>query len=108
MFSDCRAQVKRLHVSRPDPFALFVALYIPKNWRLREHLIEEDFEVHPLSKRVALVRGSFRRLTNRRKVAKVEELVPVLLGRGTPNRRVEHRPMLCYWPTTVLDEIAKC
>jgi hypothetical protein len=108
MFNDNRTQVKRLHVSRPDSFATFVASYIPKNWRLREELHAEDFADYPAARRVELVEATLRRLERRKRLTKTKELVPVLLGRGTSSKRVEQRLMVCYWPTTVLDEIAKC
>ena len=96
-----------LHFSRPDRFALTVSKFILNHWDIRELLDPEDLNGRTWDERTKLVAATIRRLLRRGTLRRAELKVPVLLG-GSENQHLEDRMMLCYWPATVLDQLARC
>ena len=97
-----------LHFSRPDRFAVSVSKFILNHWDARILLnVAEDLTGRSFDARVKLVAASIRRLYRRGELRRAKLKVPVLLGR-TDNQHLEDRMMTCYWPATVLDQLARC
>jgi len=107
MLSKSRGNLLTLHFSRPEPFASFIAKYIPMNWILRDSLEPEDFSSYSREERQAIISSTIRRLVGRSKLMKERLSVPVLVGKGTPDKRIVKRDLVCYWPSTVLEELAQ-
>ena len=97
----------RLHFSRPDKFALAVSKYILNHRDVREMLDPLDLGSLSGTDRIKLVEATVRRLHRRGDLRRAELKVPVLLG-GTGARHLEDRMMSCYWPATILDQLARC
>jgi len=111
-FSDSRGTLQTLHFAKPDPFASFIVKYIPMHWDLRTRLQPEDFDSHTGAERLAIISATIRRLVRKGRLARGLMNVPVLVGRRRRAKgvsgRIIRRPMVCFWPTTILDRLANC
>lgn len=101
------SMLKRLHMDRPDPFALFVVKYIPMDFTVRRLLDPSDMNAD-FDECMRRVRNTIRRLLRKGKLRKELVDVPVLQSNGAGGKHIVERPMTCYFPTKVLDELAKC
>ena len=97
-----------LNFSRPKKFSSVVAQVIYGDSLLRESLQEEDLLSHPEDTRISILDSSIKRLLRAGKLTKASIRVPVIIGKVKPNNRIEDRPMTCYWPIQILDELASC
>lgn len=100
--------LRRLHVSRPDPFAFFVVKYIPMHFELRGKLNPADLDAHSPEERLRLVKNTIRRLQRQGKLRKDTMGVPVLQSNGEGGKTIVERTMTCYVPSRVLDKLARC
>lgn len=100
--------LKRLHMSRPDPFASFVVKYIPMHFDLRDKLEPSDFDERSPEERLQLVQNTIRRLRRKGKLRKDTVGVPVLQSDGEGGKVIVERMMACYVPSRVLDKLASC
>lgn len=99
--------ITHLHFTRPDKFSLEIVKYINNHGSVRRMLSPDDFMSRTLGAKIKLIEGALRRLYRRGELRKDRTKVKVLLG-GSGKKYVADRVMVCYWPVTVLDKLARC
>jgi hypothetical protein len=97
--------LKDLFFGRPNKFSLLVHKIILFNWELKNLLEPEEFVLLTPVERIELIDASIRRLRRAKKLEKRLVDVSVMQKR---NSRVVTRQMACYFPVSILDEMARC
>lgn len=101
------SMLKRLHMTRPDPFVTFVEKYIPMHHELRGKLVPGDLDAD-LDGRLRIIGNTLRRLNKQDKIKRDSISVPVLQNNGSGGKHIVYREMPYYVPTSVLDKLARC
>jgi AraC-like DNA-binding protein len=101
---DHQRDLKNLHFSRPSKFAEHLSRLLPVTPSVRGCLDGDDLGPLSDAERVAEIERSLRRLVRRHVLRKDHLMVPVHLK---SLNKIEDRPMVCYWPSTVLEKMAR-
>ena len=90
-----RDDIYTMHWDKPQLFSKLVCRFVAG--------ASDKFDEMSLTERHRIVRASITRLRGRKQLRKKFELVPVMKGMT----KLDKTLVACYWPTTILEEIAR-
>jgi hypothetical protein len=100
---DDRFKLNTLYWDRAGKFAQILSTTMLVDQAVARVLEPEDMNIYDEDERTSIVAASIRRLRRKKRLHLEYIVVPVMLE---PPKLVK-RKMACYWPSTVLDTLAR-